>query len=232
MAVTRANSDSDTLYDGLRAGFGAGSPKSSGYRSGYAFRRERALVLEAVGDASGRIVDLACGAGLVSMPLVNSGRPVVGIDYNAAACREARRNGLAALRGDVFGLPLAAGSADLMLNVEFAQQYEPEAIQDLLREASRVLRRGGRLVIVWRNGRSLAHRVAHGLFSGVDRLQGRPSLALVDHAPAEMRAAAGNAGLALDRLYAIFPPLGLRLRRADGLLAGLVGSSFVATFRK
>ena len=46
-----------------------------------------------------------------------------------------------------------------------------------------------------------------------------------------IRAAGKRAGLRLNEVWAIFPPLRLRLRRADGPLAGLIGSSFVAVFR-
>ena len=53
-----------------------------------------------------------------------------------------------------------------------------------------------------------------------------------NHTPLRIRAAGKRAGLRLDEVWAIFPPLRLRLRRADGPLADLIGSSFVAVFRK
>lgn len=58
---------------------------------------------------------------------------VVGVDFNAGACRCAKANGIEALRGNAFALPLAAGVADLVLNVEFAQEHEPEMVATLLR---------------------------------------------------------------------------------------------------
>lgn len=229
---SRADAGKDRIYDRLRADFGEADPRASGYVSEYSFFRQRASVLEAVGDAPGTILDVACGAGLVTRPLAEAGRRVVGVELNAAGCRYARRNGCAAIRGDVFDLPLTAGMADVVLNVEFAQEYPPPAVDRLLREMARVLRAGGRLVMVWSNRRALLHRLYGPIFRVRERLRGRKSLVLYHHPLAGMRAAGERAGLAVHGVSAIFPPLGLRLRRADGLLANLIGSSFVAVFRK
>ena len=122
--MTHADIRKDEIYDGLRAGFGDASPKASGYLSEYSFLRERALVLETVGDEPGTILDLACGGGLVTLPLAKAGHRVIGLDFNQAACWQAMRNGIDAIRGDAFNLPLADGVADLVLNVEVAQEYE------------------------------------------------------------------------------------------------------------
>ena len=222
----------DAVYDQLRDEFGDASPKASGYLSERSFVRERALVLEAVGDAPGTVLDVGCGGGLVSLPLVAAGHRVVGMDFNAGACRCAKSNGIEALRGNAFELPLAGDAADLVLNVEFAQEHEPEMVDRLLREVARVLRPGGRLVLVWGNRGSLAHRIMGPLSRIWEVLRGRKPLAsVVHHTMADMRAAGQRAGLALDDAFAIFPPCRLRLPRADGALAALIGTSFVATFR-
>lgn len=229
--MSRADVGADAIYDFWRSDFGDTSPKASGYLSEYSFSRERALVLETVGDAPGVVVDLACGAGLITLPLARTGSPVIGVDFNAAACREAGRNGLAVLRGDVFRLALGNAVVDTVVNVEFAQQYDLAAVEGLLREALRVLRPSGRLVIVWSNRASLVHRVAGRVLRALDRLRGRPTMPLFHHSPADMLAMARSVGLASDELFAIFPPLGLRLNRARGILTSLIGSSFVAVLR-
>ena len=231
--MAHADIREDEIYDELRAGFGEASPKASGYLSEFSFLQERALVLEAVGDEPGTILDLACGGGLVTLPLAKAGQRVIGLDFNKAACRQAKRNGIEAIRGDAFDLPLADGVADVVLNVEVAQQYQLDAVEGMLHEVARVLRPGGRLVIVWGNRRALVHRIAGPVFQLLDRRRGRASFAsLVHHSPAGIRTAGERAGLMLDRLFAIFPPLRLRLRRDDGLLASLIGSSYVAVFGK
>ena len=231
-AMTRGNARTDETYDRLRAEFGDASPKASGYVSEYSFLRERELVLEAIGDEHGTIVDVACGGGLITLPLARAGRRVVGVDFNAAACSQAGRNGLAAIRGDAFNLPLADGIADVVVNVEFVQQYGPEAVQRMMHEAARVLRPAGRLVMVWSNRAALIHRAVSPVVHFLNRLHGRASFPLIGHAPSELQAMGERTGLALDRTFAIFPPLRLRLRRVDGALVNLIGTSFVAVFRK
>lgn len=227
MASTDAKMDA--VYDQLRDQFGDASPKASDYLSERFFIRERAFVLEAVGDAPDTILDVGCGGGLVSAPLVAAGSRVVGVDFNARACRCAKSNGIGALRGNAFELPLAADVADLVLNVEFAQEHEPENVERMLREVARVLRPGGRLVLAWNNRDALAHRIM-GPLSHVWR--GRKAVdRAVRHTVANMRAAGERVGLAVDDVFAIFPPWRLRLARADGALATLIGTSFVATFR-
>ena len=230
--MTRADTGADAIYDALRADFGESGARASGYLSERSFRRERDLILDVVGDEPGTVLDIACAGGLVTLPMARAGRRVVGVDFNAAACLQAGRNGIEAVRGDAFALPLADGTVDVAVNVEFAQQYDLQAVERMLHEAARVLRPAGRLVIAWSNRAALVHRIASAALRLPNRLRGRIPFALTGHAPSGMRAAGERAGLVLDEAFAIFPPLRLRLRRVDGPLAGLVGSSFVAVFRK
>ena len=227
----QADIERDAIYDRLRADFGEASPKASGYLSEYSFLRERALVLDAIGDEPGTIVDIACGAGLIPLPLVRAGSRVVGVDFNDAACKQAGRNGLLTIRGSAFSLPLADAVADLAVNVEFAQQYDLKAVERMLHEAARVLRPGGRLVLVWSNRAALVHRVISAVMRILEHLRGRAWFRLISHTPLDMQTAGKRAGFALDAMYGVFPPLRLSLGRVDGLLVGLIGSSFIAIFR-
>lgn len=227
--MAQADTKADNMYDALRESFGEASPKASGYLSEYSFLQERDLVLDAVGVEPGTVVDLGCGGGLMTLPLVQAGHRVIGLDFNAAACRQAGRTGLCAVRGDAFNLPLTDALADVVVNVEVAQQYEAAAVERLLHEAARILRPGGRLVIVWANREAAVHRVVS---TGLRiLLRGSAALDLIHHPPSQMRAAAVRAGFALDEWRAIFPPWRWRLRSVSGLLASLVGSSFIAIFR-
>lgn len=233
----QADAEADRIYDQLRASHGDFNPKASGYLSERFFLWERALVLETlaglVGE-SGVLLDLACGSGLVTLPLAQAGQRVIGVDFNAAACREAKRNGLQALCGDAFSLPLANAAADSVINMEFAQQYQTGAVNLLLQEAARVLAPDGRFVVVWSNRRALVHQVATAALRILHRWRGQTSLdfALHHHDPAQMQMAGERAGLVLEQSFAIFPPLRLRLNRVRGPLVGVIGSSFVAVFRE
>lgn len=227
----QADIEGNAIYDRLCADFGEASPKAYGYLSEYSFLRERALVLDAIGDEPGMIVDIACGAGLISLPLVRTGARVVGVDFNEAACKQAERNGLQTIRGSAFSLPLEDAVADTVVNIEFAQQYNLKAVERMLHEVARLLRPGGRLVLVWPHRAALIHRVISAVKSILERLRGRAWFRLVDHTPSDMQTAGKRAGFILDAMYGIFPPLRLSLGRVDGLLVWLIGSSFVAVFR-
>ena len=230
----RADAEADRIYDRLRTDHGECNPKASGSLSERFFFWERTLVLKTLVGESGVLLDLACGSGLVTFPLVLAGQRVIGVDFNAAACLEAKRNGLHTLRGDAFSLPLADAVVDSVVNVEFVQQYQAGAAGLLLQEAARVLAPGGRLVIVWSNRHALVHRVAAVTVHTLRRWRGQTILnsTLHQHAPEKMQAAGELAGLVLEQSFTIFPPLRLRLNRVSGLLVKTIGSSFVAVFQK
>ena len=113
--MTRADPRADEIHDSLRAGFGEASPKASGYLSGYSFRREREMVLEAVGAGPGTVVDLACGAGLVTLPLVRAGHRVIGGSDRIELRRRVSQAGRGMTRpGHGLGYGLQAVSGDTL----------------------------------------------------------------------------------------------------------------------
>ena len=238
MDETEQSDHGQARYDALRQRFGENSARASDYLSERWFLRERAVVLQAVGGGSGTVLDIGCGSGLVTLPLAQAGRRVIGVDLNRAACRQAGRNGLHAICGDASDLPLADAAVDAAVMVEMAQQCSAEVVERVLRETARVLRPDGRLVMVWSNRSAWVHRAAGaGLrllarFRSSVRLDPAHHIHHIYHAPPRMRAAADRAGLALVEWFSIFPPWRMRLRGVDGPLVALIGSSFVAIFRK
>lgn len=96
-----------------------------------------------------RVLDVACGAGLVTLPLAESGYEIVGVDLAEGAIEEARArtpDGVpASFRvGDAYALDEAASSFDAVLLLDMLEHVERPA--DVLREAARVVRPGGAVV--------------------------------------------------------------------------------------
>lgn len=95
------------------------------------------------------VVDIGCGTGLASQALRSDGRKVLGVDSVPtmvwAALEQDRCT--AALEADALRLPLASASVDgvLLANVLHVVAH-PELV---LREARRVVRPGGRIVVCW-----------------------------------------------------------------------------------
>ena len=97
------------------------------------------------------VADLGCGSGAVIQTLSPHVRQVIGIDNNGAMLKAARKRltGLANVdlrKGDVAQLPMDAGTCDAALLL-LVLTYVPD-VGAAVREAVRVLKPGGRLVIV------------------------------------------------------------------------------------
>ena len=96
------------------------------------------------------VVDLGCGTGLSSRPLIDRGANVIGIEPDAVmlARAEATLGDRARfMRGRAEDLPLPDASADLVVSAQAAHWFEePDASDEILR----VLRPGGHVAYVWK----------------------------------------------------------------------------------
>jgi ubiquinone/menaquinone biosynthesis C-methylase UbiE len=96
------------------------------------------------------VVDLGCGTGLSSLPLIERGANVIGIEPDAEMLARAEStlgDRARFQRGRAEELPLADASADLVVAAQAAHWFEePHAGDEILR----VLRPGGHVAFVWK----------------------------------------------------------------------------------
>ena len=98
-----------------------------------------------VPPGSGRLLDVACGGGVMAPHVRRAGYEHVGVDLGVAALHEARRHGVAVVRADALRLPFGDEAFDVVVAGEVLE-HVPDPHR-LVAEACRVLRPGGRLVL-------------------------------------------------------------------------------------
>lgn len=113
----------------------------------------RALIELTVAAPLGDLIDIGCGQGRILKLLASRAQRAVGVDIDADARQLARAELLLAgvencslRKGDMYALPVADGEFDtVILDDVLGQAERPVAA---LTEASRVLRSGGRIVLI------------------------------------------------------------------------------------
>lgn len=102
----------------------------------------------------GDVYDLGCGPGQTTAFLHGCGVSVRGMDVSAGLLREARQRhaGLAFEPGDMLALPLADASLAGVIAFYAIVHLSPAGLRRALAEMHRVLRPGGRLLVMmpWR----------------------------------------------------------------------------------
>lgn len=91
------------------------------------------------------LVDAGCGGGLMAPHLVGKGYRHIGVDLRMSALEQAAAHGVRTIRGDVTALPVASGSADVVVAGEILE-HVPD-MPGFVAEICRVLRPGGLVVL-------------------------------------------------------------------------------------
>ena len=96
-----------------------------------------------------RVLEAGSGTGGLAAVLAKMGADVTVLDIVPACARAARfQSGLRAVVADLFHAPFADGAFDVVFNSGVMEHFEPDTLECGLREMARVLRPGGRLVVV------------------------------------------------------------------------------------
>jgi 2-polyprenyl-6-hydroxyphenyl methylase/3-demethylubiquinone-9 3-methyltransferase len=135
-------------FDDLRGRFKASVPADDA---------RLVAIRRALGPLDGlRVLDLGCGKGRFARRLAQGGAKVVGLDVSRGMLEAAAGAGLPCLVASARRLPFPDRAFDAVVAVEVFEHLG--AIGTALDEARRVLRPGGRLVLIDKNAGSLNAR--------------------------------------------------------------------------
>lgn len=134
-----------------------------------------------------RVLDVGCGEGRLLARLQGLGWTAVGHDVDPQAVAVARQRGLAVTEGDLLAQRYPDASFDAIVLSHVIEHVHDPGLH--LRECLRVMRPGGRLVLLTPNGASWGHRHFGRDWRGLE-----PPRHLHVFAPATIRAVLGREG--------------------------------------
>ncbi len=122
--------------------------------------REEEVMFSLLPQTGGRLLDVGCGVGTISLLLKERGFDVCGIDMSSVAVAKAKERGINATVCDVDrdGIPFADGYFDVVWAGDVAEHvFDPVF---LFREMARVLKPDGRLLLTVPNNLNLYSRLS------------------------------------------------------------------------
>lgn len=118
------------------------------------------------GAVMAKLLEIGCGGGESLKMFDRWGWTTEGLDFDEAAVANARAKGLMVHQGDLFSCNYAAGSFDAIYSSHVLEHVpHPE---ELLLECHRLLKPGGRCVILTPNAGSIGHRWFRSAWRGLE----------------------------------------------------------------
>lgn len=190
---------------------GAGDGRDSVF---YHQRTDRAVLDEILGSPPGRVLDVACGSGELAARMVPAGWEAWGLEASDHMLDLGRWQGfdrrVALARGIAESLPFQTGSFDRVVCKGSVDHFADQAA--FMREAARVLRPDGHLIVALANFDALARRLGRNVNTIARRL-GTPAPAGRPYwRPPATHSVWGNLGyvrvlggrhFALERVYGV-----------------------------
>jgi ubiquinone/menaquinone biosynthesis C-methylase UbiE len=104
-----------------------------------------------------RLLEAGCGTGLVLSRMAPHAKLAVGVDLSSGMLKKAHARALNVVQGSITELPFADASFDIVCSFKVLAHIE--AIEQAMRELSRVLRPGGLLLAEFYNPMSLRYLI-------------------------------------------------------------------------
>ena len=143
----------------------------------------------------GRVLDIGCGEAKFLHRMQQTGWEVQGIDFDASAASNAKKLfDIDVQVGKLEDVKFPDGTFDaITMNHVIEHVFDPVA---LLQEARRILKPGGRLVMVTPNALSMGHRVFGRFWRGLE-----PPRHIQIFTPSSLDTVARSAGLAVNKVF-------------------------------